>query len=435
MAARIASATRSSSDRLVASTTASTTSAAPATPSAASSTRRVRRDARLEAPDERPRGTLGLDLDRAAAPGAPVTAGSSVEHGDPDVADPHLLAAAEQGVLAPGTPSTSVPFTEPRSCSRTPPSSGVSDGVAARGAGVADDEIGALHAPQHERLGDLDDATGVLAGEHLEPHGPKLARDGVGAQQRRSLTCSCSGENGATRRSSAPAAVTSPLAACLWSTSSRTFASRVDRVGAQRGDDLARGLAGRVPGEDHEVRAAVAHALEQRLVRAALLDVDPRSPTATRATARVLPSTPASSTRGRRAASTCPLTRADPGRAPSCESPVAGTRRAPVEVGTSSGIAERRDGPRRGGVGQRAGRVDHRARGRHQVGAGLEAALGRLLERLGDHRVEPAGQVRAHRGEPRRLLGQVRVDHGHVGVARERQLARQSSGRARQPSE
>ena len=47
--------------------------------------------------------------------------------------------------------------------------------VAARGAGVADDEAGALHAAEHERARDLDDATGVLAGEHLEPHGPNAS--------------------------------------------------------------------------------------------------------------------------------------------------------------------------------------------------------------------------------------------------------------------
>ena len=80
----------------------------------------------------------------------------------------------------------------------------------------------------------------------------------------------------------------------------------------------------------------------------------------------------------------------------------------------------------RHGVGQRPGGVDHHARGRHQVAAGLEAPVGRLVEPLGDHRVEPRRQLRPHVGELRRRLAQVRVDDRHVGVALERHVAREA---------
>ena len=60
-----------------------------------------------------------------------------------------------------------------------------------------------------------------------------------------------------------------------------------------------------------------------------------RSPTATRATARVFASTPASSTRGRRAASKWPLT-APMFVATEDGSPAAGTRRPPIDVGMSA---------------------------------------------------------------------------------------------------
>ena len=69
-----------------------------------------------------------------------------------------------------GSPSTSVPFAEPRSRSRSPSPLRHELRVAARGARVADHEVRALDAPEHERAVDLHHAAGVLAGEDLEPH-------------------------------------------------------------------------------------------------------------------------------------------------------------------------------------------------------------------------------------------------------------------------
>ena len=253
-----------------------------------------------------------------------------------------------------------------------------------------------------------------------------LAGDGVGAQQLAQLdlqlqrrerrdepVVGAGGRDVAGRRSA------------LCSTSSSTFASRVTASARSAATTSRAGWPG---------------AFQSRMTRSGRLSrtvsssdspggassTSTRLPTATRVTARVLGSTPgeqhararAPPRRARRPSRrSCPSTgcRRSAGTRPR------GRRGRHVEV-----VAERGHRPRRRGVGERPGRVDHRARGGHQVGAGLEAPLGRLLERLRDHRVEAAGQLRAAGRQPRRVLGQVRVDHRDVGVARERQLAGQA---------
>ena len=128
------------------------------------------------------------------------------------------------------------------------------------------------------------------------------------------------------------------------------------------------------------------------------------------------------SRRGRRAA-----------RARACRTPARSPARrrgsapcAPTAVATS-GASPPIGTPRPGTVSaQRPGGVEHHARGRHQVRAGGEAPVGRLVERLGDHGVEPERQLRAQLRGLRRRLREVRVDHRDVGVAGERDVADQA---------
>ena len=127
--------------------------------------------ARPQPPGERPRRAFRLDHD-PRLPGARRGAGDrriGTQHGDPHVADPHLLAAAEQRVLDARAiherPVHGAEVVQPHTVALRR-----QRGVTAGGASVADDQAGALDPAQHERARDLDDATGVLAGEHLEPH-------------------------------------------------------------------------------------------------------------------------------------------------------------------------------------------------------------------------------------------------------------------------
>ena len=136
------------------------------------------------------------------------------------------------------------------------------------------------------------------------------------------------------------------------------------RVGAQRADDLGRA-------EDHEVRRRVA----RRVERAGPLDVSrtsTRPPSATRAIARV------SSVHARE----------QDARAAGRGGRVAHLLDRRPDAGLHAAGATRRRRLR-----QRPGGVDDRARRGHQVAAGLEAAVRRLVERLGDHAVEALGQV------------------------------------------
>ena len=99
-------------------------------------------------------------------------------------------------------------------------------------------------------------APAAPAGEHGH-EGRRHPPTASGPSSLRSLTCSCSGENGVASRSSAPAAV--DLAARLPARSRRAAApsaSRVSGVGAQRADRAAARPGRRRPVEDHQVRAA-----------------------------------------------------------------------------------------------------------------------------------------------------------------------------------
>jgi hypothetical protein len=106
------------------------------------------------------------------------------EHRDPDAADADLLAAAQRDVArrlaVDERPVGRAEVAQPQAAVLRRQL-----GVAARGAGVADHEVGAGDAAEHERAVDLHHATGVLAGEDLEPHAGVLSR----RRRRRPAAC------------------------------------------------------------------------------------------------------------------------------------------------------------------------------------------------------------------------------------------------------
>ena len=163
------------------------------------------------------------------------------------------------------------------SSGRTRPALGDDDGVEAGGA------RGRERAGDQRRARELDrrlraaHAAAAPARQHRDDHAPTASAP----SSLRSLTCSCSGENGVASRSSAPAARGSRPGALVDHQQHLRVARQ--RVGAQRADDLR----GARPAEDHEVRAGVARRV-QRARRSASRCTSTRPPSATRAIARVL---------------------------------------------------------------------------------------------------------------------------------------------------
>ena len=168
----------------------------------------------------------------------------------------------------------------------------------------------------------------------------------------RSLTCSCSGENGVASRSSAPAAATSRLDAVVVVDEQEDLGVARDGVRAQRADELAR-RAGRArprrgsrgpAGRRARRRAAPRPAAPPRRRRARRAPRAPRRGWWGRR--------PASSTRGRRAAATRPGAGAGAGAhrrrvaaaAPARPTDV-GTSNASPNAGTGRGVAVSASGP------------------------------------------------------------------------------------------
>ena len=201
-----------------------------------------------------------------------------------------------------------------------------------------------------------------------------------GPSSLRSLTCSCSGENGIESRSSAPAAVDLAVGGLGEVDQQQHLGVARERVVAQRPDRAPGGQPGAHVVEDHQVRPLLARPLHERAALVGLDHVDavperhPRDGARVRRRRRPAAPAGAAPPRPRRA---CPRSPRRPRR----------------------GRCRRRSrcsrAPARGGGVERAGGVDHAAGGVDEVGAGREAPVGRLVERLGDHAVEPGGAARA----------------------------------------
>ena len=105
-----------------------------------------------------------------SAIGAPVTAGSSastaIRTPPIRISSPPLQQRVVRRLAVDERPVRGVEVAQPQ-----PVALRRELGVAARRARVADHEVGALDAAEHERAVDLHHAAGVLAGEDLEPHG------------------------------------------------------------------------------------------------------------------------------------------------------------------------------------------------------------------------------------------------------------------------
>ncbi len=257
----------------------------------------------------------------------------------------------------------------------------------ARGGQRASDQR--LAAQQRHRLRAAH-AAAAAAREHRHDHAPTASAP----SSLRSLTCSCSGENGAARRSSAPAARGSRPA--FSSHHQQHLRVARQRVGAQRAHDLRAvpritrsGCASRAASSAPSAAScspparpgprARSRACSRRRPPAARASAAPRRPR------RASPRSPA-----RTSASRLPVLR---GGVVSDSGPAASTTARAAAI-RSLHVPKRRSGD-------------------------LSSAFAITSSR-------PSGRSGPHARGLRRLLGQVRVDHGHVGVARVRQLAGQA---------
>ena len=221
----------------------------------------------------------------------------------------------------------------------------------------------------------------AAAGQHGDERRSLTAPTASGPSSLRSLTWSWSGENGIASRSSAPAAATSRSAACAKSTSSSTFASRVSASSRSEPTTVDGGLADAVVVEDHEVRPRLARPLDQPAAARGLDHVDAVAEREPGHRARVRVDAAEQHARpprgGRRVAHPLDRRRPPSGRPTAPSGPLASRAVRGGEVSASGPAAS---------ITARAALI--------RSPQDWEAAVGRLVQRLGDHRVEPAGQLR-----------------------------------------